>query len=78
MVTDGDQRKVQQNADSSGAFRFESVVPGNAKVSVEVDGYMVQIIPVEVKAHRDSAIDLMLRPLPKLAEGHRDGRTRSR
>jgi outer membrane protein OmpA-like peptidoglycan-associated protein len=55
----------QQKTDNAGAFRFETLPPGNATLRVEADGYMVQIVPIEVRVHRDSAIDLTLRPLPK-------------
>jgi outer membrane protein OmpA-like peptidoglycan-associated protein len=65
VVSISGQDKVEQKSDTSGAFRFESLAPGNATLQVEADGYMVQIVPIEVRAHRDSAIDLMLRPLPK-------------
>jgi len=56
---------LQQKTDTSGAFRFEALTPGNVTLRVEADGYMVQIVPLEVREHRDSAIDMTLRPLPK-------------
>jgi len=60
----GAERLVQKT-DASGTFRFENLSPGTVTLRVEADGYMVQIIPIEVRAHRDSAVDLTLRPLPK-------------
>jgi outer membrane protein OmpA-like peptidoglycan-associated protein len=64
VVTDG-QSKLLQNTDASGAFRFDGVTPGTPNVTVEADGYLVQVVPLEVRAHHESAVDLMLRPLPK-------------
>ncbi|MGH7272281.1 MAG: carboxypeptidase regulatory-like domain-containing protein, partial [Polyangiaceae bacterium] len=61
---DGLQTKAQ-NTDTAGSFRFERVAPGVVNARVETSGYLVQVAPLEVKAHHESAVDLMLRPQPK-------------
>ncbi|MGH7272706.1 MAG: OmpA family protein, partial [Polyangiaceae bacterium] len=61
---DGIQSKAQ-NTDTAGAFRFERVAPGIVNARVETGGYLIQVAPLEVQAHHESAVDLMLRPQPK-------------
>ncbi|MGH7269718.1 MAG: OmpA family protein, partial [Polyangiaceae bacterium] len=51
--------------DASGAFRFEGVVPGTATLSVEADGYLVQVVKADVKVRQESTVEIALRPKPK-------------
>ncbi len=65
VMTDSQHKDLTLNTDSSGGFRFEGVVPGTAELKVEADGYLVLVVPADVRARQESAVDLALRPKPK-------------
>jgi outer membrane protein OmpA-like peptidoglycan-associated protein len=64
-LTDSQHKTLTANTDASGGFRFEGVTPGTAELRVETDGYLVLVVPADVKARQDSSVELMLRPKPK-------------
>jgi outer membrane protein OmpA-like peptidoglycan-associated protein len=65
VLTDSQRKELRVTTDASGSFKFESVAPGAAEVSIVAEGYLVLITPGEVKPRQDSSVDLMLRPKPK-------------
>jgi OmpA-OmpF porin, OOP family len=65
VMTDSQHKDLTLNTDASGGFRFEGVAPGTAELKVEADGYLVLVVPADVKARQESAVDLALRPKPK-------------
>jgi outer membrane protein OmpA-like peptidoglycan-associated protein len=65
VMTDSQHKDLTLNTDASGGFRFEGVVPGTAELKVEADGYLVLVVPADVRARQESAVDLALRPKPK-------------
>ncbi len=65
VMTDSQHKDLTLNTDASGGFRFEGVAPGTAELRVEADGYLVLVVPADVKARQESAVDLALRPKPK-------------
>jgi outer membrane protein OmpA-like peptidoglycan-associated protein len=65
VMTDAQHKDLTLNTDASGGFRFEGVVPGTAELRVEADGYLVLVVPADVKVRQESAVDLALRPKPK-------------
>ncbi len=64
-LVDAQQKTLQLNADSAGGLRFESVSPGTAEIRVEADGYLVLVVPTDVKARQETTVDLALRPKPR-------------
>jgi OmpA-OmpF porin, OOP family len=64
-MTDSQHKDLTLNTDASGGFRFEGVTPGTAELRVEADGYLVLVVPADVRARQESAVDLALRPKPK-------------
>ncbi len=65
VMTDAQHKDLTLNTDASGGFRFEGVTPGTAELRVEADGYLVLVVPADVKARQESAVDMALRPKPK-------------
>ncbi len=65
VLTDVQKKELRLATDSSGAFKFDSVAPGIAELSVVADGYLVLVAPTDVKPRQDSPVDLVLRPKPK-------------
>jgi outer membrane protein OmpA-like peptidoglycan-associated protein len=65
VMTDSQHKDLTLNTDASGGFRFEGVTPGTAELRVEADGYLVLVVPADVRARQESAVDLALRPKPK-------------
>jgi OmpA-OmpF porin, OOP family len=68
VLTDAQHKASPLNTDASGGFRFEGVAPGTAELRVEADGYLVLVVPADVKPRQESSVDLMLRPKPKQAK----------
>jgi OmpA-OmpF porin, OOP family len=66
-LTDAQKKELRLTTDSSGGFKFDAVGPGAAELSIIAEGYLVLVIPVDVKARQDNSVDLMLRPKPKQA-----------
>jgi outer membrane protein OmpA-like peptidoglycan-associated protein len=65
VLTDAQHKELRLPSDSTGGFRFESVAPGTAELSVVADGYLALVTPTDVKARQEVTVDLMLRPKPK-------------
>jgi outer membrane protein OmpA-like peptidoglycan-associated protein len=65
IVRDAANKELRINTDPSGGFKFDSVTPGTAQVSVTAEGYLVMMMPTDVRPRAESNLDLMLRPLPK-------------
>jgi outer membrane protein OmpA-like peptidoglycan-associated protein len=65
VLTDSQRKELRINTDASGGARFEGVSPGTAEISVTADGYLVLVVPTDVKARQESTVDLALRPRPK-------------
>jgi outer membrane protein OmpA-like peptidoglycan-associated protein len=65
VLTDAQHKEMPLNADSSGGFRFEGVAPGTGELRVEADGYLVLVVPADVRARQESVVDLALRPKPR-------------
>jgi outer membrane protein OmpA-like peptidoglycan-associated protein len=67
VLNEPGRRPMQLNTDASGAFRFEGVSPGTATLTVQADGYLVQVSPAEVKVRQETTVEVPLRPKPKTA-----------
>lgn len=65
VVQDSQRKEMRLQSDPSGNVKFEGVAPGTAQVSVTAEGYLVLIVPADVKPRADNPVDLMLRPKPK-------------
>ncbi|HEY1694058.1 MAG TPA: OmpA family protein [Polyangiaceae bacterium] len=65
FVRDSQNKELRINSDPSGGFKFDSVSPGTAHVSVQADGYLVLVMPTDVRPRAESTLDLMLRPKPR-------------
>lgn len=63
-VTDKLGRSLTLQADGSGAFRFENVPPGSARVQIAANGYLATSRPVEVPSGQDLHLNLSLSPVP--------------
>ncbi len=68
VLTDSQHKALPLNTDASGGFRFEGVAPGTAELRVEADGYLVLVVPADVRARQETSVDLVLRPKPKQAK----------
>lgn len=67
-VVDSSGKELAVTADGGGAFRFENVPPGDAKVMITADGYLTFVQAGEVKVRQDNRLEIMLRPKPKTAQ----------
>ncbi len=65
VLTDSQHKDLPLNTDASGGFRFEGVTPGTGELRIEADGYLVLVVPADVKARQETSVDLALRPKPK-------------
>jgi outer membrane protein OmpA-like peptidoglycan-associated protein len=63
-ITDRLGRELELSADSAGAFRFENVPPGPAKVTATARGYLTAVAEFEVKARDDIKARIMLNAKP--------------
>jgi outer membrane protein OmpA-like peptidoglycan-associated protein len=63
-VTDKLGRSLTLQADGTGAFRFENVPPGPARVQVAAPGYLATSRAVEVPPGQDLHLNLALNPVP--------------
>jgi outer membrane protein OmpA-like peptidoglycan-associated protein len=66
-VVDATKKESSLGSDGQGGFRLENVAPGAATVTVEADGYLVQVMPADVKARTDNPVDILVQPKPKRA-----------
>ena len=64
-ITDKLNRELELSADASGAFRFENVPPGAAKITVTAQGYFVSVTELEVKPQEDLRATISLNKRPK-------------
>ncbi len=64
-LTDAMAKDLSLTSDNTGTYRFEAVSPGTATLTVDADGYMTQVQPVDVKPRADNASDVALRHRPK-------------
>jgi outer membrane protein OmpA-like peptidoglycan-associated protein len=67
VLTEPGRRPLQINTDASGAFKFDGVAPGTATLTIQADGYLVQVSPAEVKVRQETTVEIPLRPKPKTA-----------
>ena len=65
VLADSQRKESPLNTDGAGSFRFEGITPGTGELRVEADGYLVLVVPVDVKARQESSVELLLRPKPK-------------
>jgi outer membrane protein OmpA-like peptidoglycan-associated protein len=65
IVHDSQHKELRLTTDPSGGFKFDAVAPGTAQISVQAEGYLVMVMPADVKARAENTFDLMLRPKPK-------------
>jgi outer membrane protein OmpA-like peptidoglycan-associated protein len=66
-ITDKLGRELELSADASGAFRFENVPPGAAKITVTAEGYLPSVTELEVKPQEDLRASISLNKRPKKA-----------
>ncbi|MBX3182466.1 MAG: OmpA family protein [Polyangiaceae bacterium] len=66
-ITDPLGRELELSADASGAFRFENVVPGTAKITVTAPDYFVSVTEWDVQAQQDVQARISLNKRPKTA-----------
>lgn len=63
-VTDRLGRSLSLQVDDSGAFRFENVPPGPARVQIAANGYLATTRTVEVPPGDELRLELELNPVP--------------
>jgi outer membrane protein OmpA-like peptidoglycan-associated protein len=66
-VVDSAKKESTLGSDGQGGFRIDQVPPGTATFTVEAEGYLVQVMPADVKPRQDNPVDIMLTPKPKNA-----------
>jgi outer membrane protein OmpA-like peptidoglycan-associated protein len=66
-ITDKLNRELELSADSAGAFRFENVPPGTAKIMVTAPGYLVSVTELEVQPQQDLKASISINKKPKVA-----------
>jgi OmpA-OmpF porin, OOP family len=66
-LVDAQKKELHLTTDASGGFKFDSVGPGSAELSIVTDGYLALATPVDVTARQSSSVELLLRPKPKHA-----------
>lgn len=64
-ITDKLNRELELSADATGAFRFENVPPGAAKITVTAQGYFTSVTELEVKPQEDLKATISLNKHPK-------------
>ena len=66
-IVDSQKKESSVGADGQGGFRVEQVPPGTATFTVEADGYLVQVMPADIKVRTDNPVDILVQPKPKNA-----------
>ena len=66
-VVDSQRNELNYSGDATGNFRGEQVAPGTANITVDVDGYLTLVQPIDVKVRQDNPVDLLLHKRPKNA-----------
>jgi outer membrane protein OmpA-like peptidoglycan-associated protein len=66
-VVDVAQKELSGSTDPQGAFRFERVTPGEAKITVDADGYLVSSENLDVKVRQENPIEISVKKKPKNA-----------
>jgi outer membrane protein OmpA-like peptidoglycan-associated protein len=64
-LVDAQNKELSGGVDSQGGFHFEQVSPGTAQVTVDADGYLTSVQPLDVKVRTDNAADVALKKRPK-------------
>ena len=64
-ITDKLGRELELAADGSGAFRFENVPPGAARITVDADGYLPSVTELEIQPREDVKASISLNKRPK-------------
>ena len=64
-VVDAQKKELSGSSDPSGAFRFELVSPGESAITVDVDGYLVASEKLEIKAQKESLVEISVKKKPK-------------
>ncbi|HVJ94249.1 MAG TPA: carboxypeptidase-like regulatory domain-containing protein, partial [Labilithrix sp.] len=64
-VVDVAKREHSASSDAQGGFRFEALTPGEATITVDADGYLVNSQHLEVRARQDNSIEMWLKKQPK-------------
>jgi outer membrane protein OmpA-like peptidoglycan-associated protein len=62
---DASGKELSITADSSGAFRFEGVAPGEGEISVDAPDYLAFVDHTNVKVRTDNAYDAVIRHKPR-------------
>lgn len=63
-ITDKLGRELELTADGAGAFRFENVPQGTVKIRAEADGYLPNVVEIDVEAREDLRTRINLAPRP--------------
>lgn len=66
-ITDKLGRQLSLESDAAGSFRFENVVPGTAKVTVELEGYFTSVNEYDIRPREDARATIGLNKRPKVA-----------
>ncbi|HEY8076766.1 MAG TPA: OmpA family protein [Labilithrix sp.] len=66
-VVDAQGHDLVANADPNGQVRFQAVVPGQATVTVDAEGYLAYTDKVNVEVQKDVTLDIALVKRPKSA-----------
>jgi outer membrane protein OmpA-like peptidoglycan-associated protein len=66
-LTDASRKDWSLSTDEQGQFRFETVAPGEATLTVDAEGYLLSVEHVDVKVRQDSAAIVALKRKPKNA-----------
>src|SRR5207249_3740560 len=56
-VVDAQGHDLVANADANGVVRFQGVVPGEATVTVDAEGYLAWTDKVKVEVQKDNAVE---------------------
>jgi outer membrane protein OmpA-like peptidoglycan-associated protein len=62
---DATGKELSITADSSGAFRFEGVAPGEGEISVDAPDYLAFVDHTNVKVRQDNPYDAVIRHKPR-------------
>ena len=62
---DASGKELSITADSTGAFRFEGVAPGEGEISVEAPDYLAFVDHTNVKVRQDNPYDAVIRHKPR-------------
>jgi outer membrane protein OmpA-like peptidoglycan-associated protein len=66
-ITDSGGKELRYGTDARGAFKFDSVTPGNITVTADADGYLAVVVTAQVKARQEADVELSAVKKPKTA-----------